>query len=358
MPDIDVTSIDLAQGLKVKNITVPPMNVDVVLKNAPAELQKALRDDKIIIQEIAMAAFDVLNKAKNAFQDAARELDASYEKKPPADMREAEDRVKTLNTVCKQIADAQGKAATKAAEDEWATQARKNKQLTKYDGLFALRIVLGVVAVAASLAHTIMSFGATSAVAIVSIAKTCASMGADIYNHCREMAKTEDDIIDSDKTVAAVWTDPKLTAGKVGRELAAALGAPVVKSIGGLQNLLTEYDAKNARKDKLADQLYDKAKNLMKTIKDASAEVGPEMQKKLKVLGAKTDDLLDRVGELSAAGKDSDAFSATYRARLKIYEAMRGAALGKAAKATGIAVLAGGAASTASTLVQIATALA
>ncbi len=358
MPDIDVTSIDLADGLKVKNIVVPAMNVDVVLKNAPADLQKALKDDKVIVQKIAMAAFEVLNKAKKDFQDAAKDLDASYDKKPPADLAEAEDRVKTLNTVCKQIAEAQGQAATRAAEAEWTNQVRKNKALTKYDGLFALRTVLGVIAVAASLVHTIMSFGATSAIAIVSIAKTCAGMASDIYNHCREMAKTEADIIETDETLAKSWTDPKITAGKIGRELAAALGVPVVKSIGGLDKLLTEYDAKNARKDKMAENLYDKAKEMMKTIDKANDKAGPEMQKKLKALGAKVDGLLDEVGELSKAGKKNDAFSAAYHARLKIYEAMRGAKLGKTAEATGIALLAGGAASTASTIVEIATALA
>ncbi len=358
MPDIDVTSIDLADGLKVKNIVVPPMIVDVVLKNAPADLQKALKDDKVVIQKIAMAAFEVLNKAKKAFQDAARDLDASYDKKPPDDMAEAQERVKTFNTVCNQIAEAQGQAATKAAEAEWTNQARKNQQLTKYDGLFAMRIVLGVVAVAASLVHTVMSFGATSAVAIVSIAKTCVGMAADIYNHCRDMAKTEEDIIETDETLAKTWTDSKLTAGKVGRELAAALGVPVVKSIGGLDNLLTEYDAKNARKDKMADQLYGKAKDLMKAIKKAGDKVGPETQKKLDVLGKKVDGLLEEVGDLSTGGKKCDAFSAAYQARLKIYQAMRGAKLGKTAAASGIAVLAGGAASTASPIVEIAVALA
>ena len=127
MSDIEVTSIDLAQGLKVKNIVVPLMVVNVVLKNAPAGLIKAVKDDKVIIQKIAMAAFKALNKAKKDFQDAAVELDASYEKNLPADVKEAEERAKTLNTTCRQIAEAQSKTATGAAEDEWKTQVKKNQ---------------------------------------------------------------------------------------------------------------------------------------------------------------------------------------------------------------------------------------
>ncbi len=358
MPDIEVTSVDLAQGLKVKNIEVPSMVIDVVLKNPPSDLQKALKDDKVILQKIVMAAVDVLSDAKKAFQEGASKLDASYAKDPPSDMKEAEDRVKTFNNTCKQICDAQGKAAVQAAEAQWTAQTRKNKALAKYDGLFAMRVVLGVVSVAASVAHTIMTFGASSAVAILSIAKTCASMVTDIYNHCRDMEKAETDIINTDAALAKDWTDSKKTSGKVGKELAAALGVPFVKSIGGLEKLLTEYDGKNAKKDKLADQLYTKAKALMKSIKDAGEDAPADVQKKLKTMGTKADDLLDQIGKLSAAGKSNELFSETYRARLKVYQEMEGAKLGKTAAVTGIAVIAGGAAATADTIVEIAKALA
>ncbi len=278
MPDIDVTSIDLAQGLKVKNIKVPPTVVGVVLKNPPSDLQKALKDDKVILQKIVVAATDALNDAKKVFQEGARALDASYEKDPPSDEKEAEDRVKTFNNTCEQICEGQGKAAVKAVEAQWTVQTRKNKALGKYDGLFAMRVVLGVISVAGSVAHTVLSFGATAPLAIVSISKTCATTAKDIYNHCRDMEKTEADIIDTDAVVAKAWTDPKKTAKKTGRELASALGVPIVKSIGGLEKLLIEYDGKNAKKDKLADQLYSKAKALMKSIKDAAEDAPADTQ--------------------------------------------------------------------------------
>ena len=358
MADLDITSVDLSAGLKLKNLVVPPMEIEVVYKNPPSDLIKAVKADRVIVQKLAGAVFDALKKARSDFAAAAQELDASYTKKPPEDMKEAEDRAHTLTVVCKQIAEVQKGVAVKAAADEWKTQAKKNKELTKYDGLFAVRLSLGVVGVAASVTHSVMSFGASSAVAIVSVAKTVVAMAKDIHNHCREMASTEKDIIDTDEVLAKTWVDTTKSAPKVARELATALGVPFVKSVGGLGNLLTEYDAKNARRDKLAEGLYAKAKELMKKIDETSKKAGPEMRKKLDGLGKKVTDLLDKVGEIVASSKLCDGFAKTYRARLDIYRKMEGKGLGGTAKATGVAVLAAGAAATADTIVSIAQALA
>jgi hypothetical protein len=72
------------------------------------------------------------------------------------------------------------------------------------------------------------------AITIIGATKTVAGMASDIYTFSRDIPKTENDIIGIDAALAKRWTDGKLTAGKVGDELAAALGMPFIKSIGGL----------------------------------------------------------------------------------------------------------------------------
>jgi hypothetical protein len=242
--------------------------------------------------------------------------------------------------------------------DEWATQQKKNKALREYDGFFAARLVLGLIAIGASVVHTVMTFGASSAIAIVSIAKTVVAMGLDIQNHCRDMAKTEADIIKADDVLAKTWKNGTKSGGKVGRELAAALGVPFVKSIGGFGTLLKEYDAKNGRRGKLADDLWKKAKELMAKIAETSSKAGPEMKKKLTSLGAKVTDLLNQVGEIVSASTECDAFSASYHAHYDTYKAFEGKALSGVAKGSNIAVLAAGILSTADTILKVATALA
>lgn len=357
MADFDITSIDLAEGLKTKNVVVPAMVVDVVLSNPPADLLKAWKGDKLIVQKVGGAAIDVLNKSRKTFQAAVKDIDDGYTKKPPADAREAEDRARTLTTVCKQIVDAQKSAAIAAATGEWNTYIKKNKDLTKFKVVFGVKTALGTISVAASVAAAVLSMG-TLAITILGAAKTVAGMAADIYNYCRDIAKAEQDIIDADKVLAETWTDDKLTAGKTGRELAAALGIPFVKSIGGLSKLLTEYNAKNAMKDQVAEKAWSKAKELMSTVSKAEKSAGASMKPALEKLGNEVGNLLDQISALSAASKSNDLFHKTYEARCATYEAMQGKKLGRAAGATGVLAMAAGIASTAKTMVDIAAKLA
>jgi len=357
MADIEITSIDLAAGLKPKNLVVPAMQADVLLKNPPAELQKAFKDDKLIVQKMAAAAFAVLKKARDDISDAITELDATYTKRPPADVAEAQERASTLNATCKKIAEAQAGAASDAAEAEWDKYVKKNKDLTKFRLVFGLKMALGTISVAASVTTAVLSMG-TLAVTILGAAKTVAGMAATTYNFCRGMDKTEKDIIDTDAELAKSWTDSKLTAGKVGRELAAALGVPLVKSIGGLESLLSEYNSKNAAKDKGADQMWAQAKKLMANIESAPDSVSKEQAATLKKLSESVTTLLDQISELTKASQSNDLFYEAYSERCATYKAMQGGKLGKTASATGVMVLLAGIASTAETVVSIAIKLA
>ena len=317
MPDITITEIDLAQGIKTKNVVVPEMLVEVLLKNPPAALQKALKDDKLILQKMAEAAFEKLVKARDAFRDGIADLDASYEKKPPADKAEAEDRAATLNAMCKKIATAQSDAASAAAEAEWDKQAKKNKDLTTFKVVFGLKMALGTISVAASVISAVLSLGVL-AITIVGAAKTVVGMAAEIYGFCRDMAKAEEDIIATDLDLAKSWENDKLTGGKVGKELAAALGVPFVKSIGGMDKLLDEYNAKNAKKDAAADAIWKQAKKLMEAIGKAPDRLSAEQQKTFDTLGKQVTKLLDEIGDLVKTSKSNDLFYEVYTRRLKV----------------------------------------
>jgi hypothetical protein len=357
MPDIVITSIDLAAGLKPKNLVVPAMEVDVTLKNPPAELQSAIKDGKLILQKIEVAAFEVLKKARDDVRAGILELDESYEKNPPADKHEAEERVETLNATCKKIAQAQSDAACAAAEAEWDRQVKKEEDLTSFKVVFGLKMALGTISVAASVISAVMSMGVLAAT-ILGAAKTVAGMASDVYTFCRDMPKTEKDIISTDETLAERWSDKKLTAGKVGKELAAALGAPLVKSIDGLEKLLGEYNAKNAKRDHMADALWKQADKLFDSTDKAPPNPSEEFVKTLQELRANITELLDEISDLGAESKKSDAFYDAYQARCDTYKAMEGGKLGKTAKATGVATIMATVASTANTVAEIATRLA
>jgi hypothetical protein len=352
-----IADFDLTAGLRAKNLVVPKMPVTVMIKSPPNGLEKALEAEKIVGQKVIEVAANQLKKLKDEVQSAITELDQNYEKKPPADVREAEDRAKTLNKTCEAIASAQEGAIAKAALNEWNKQVAKSDGLSKFKILFGLKMALGTISVAASVTSAALSMG-TLAITLLGTAKTLVSMGNEIRLFVRDIEKTEKDIIDEDKGLAERWTDKKLTAGKAGKELIAALGAPFVKSIGGLETLLKEYNAKNAEKDKSAEKMWGKAQDLMKATDKAPDKLDAKTEEALKAMGKAVTDLLNKISELQSVSKSNDVFYDAYSARCDTYKAMQGKALGRGADGTKLAAVIAGIASTADTIVGIATKLA
>jgi hypothetical protein len=323
VPDIEITSVDLAAGIRASNLTVPAMVVNVALKNPSVALQRAIKDDKLIVQKMAMAAFDRLQQAREAVAGAIGDIDRNFAKNPPADKAEAEDRVRTLNAMCRKVAEAQGAAATAAAEAAWNKYVKQNRQLTRMEVVFALKMALDSISIAASVAAAALSLG-TLAATLVGAALNVASMAGAFYDFARSIDTVEADIRATDKVIAAAWTNDTITAGKVGRELAARLGVPIVKSIGGMSDLLKELNAKNAAAGKMGDRIWTESKKLIAMIGNAPERGSPAQKKILEAAGQHTDELLDRIGELSKLAARRDRFYAAFSARCAVYRAMEG----------------------------------
>ena len=317
MPDVELASIDLAAGLKLKKVYLPPTKVDVILKNPPTDLMKAFKKDDLVIQSVMDAAFGSLKSAKKEFQSAMLELDGKFEKTPLTSESDLAKRAETLQVTYKQIAIAQGEAAAKAAETAWDVQVRKKKDLKAFRVKFLANTVLGTLSIAASVTSAVLSLGVL-AVTIVSAAKTLLQMAKQTYNYFRELAKTEQEIIEADLVIQDTWKKKSSTGRIVGRDLADALGVPFVKSVAGLRKLLDEYNAKSAKAAGEAQDMWDKAKSMM-----AAIEKLPDNAKEDKAkLGKAADKLLDQISEVMKATKDQDLFYNGYKSRLKKYDKM------------------------------------
>lgn len=132
MADIELASMDLAAGLKLKKVYLPSAKVDVILQNPPADLVKAAKKDKLVLQTVIDAAFDSLKSSKKEFQSAMQELDSKFEKTPLTNEKDLAKRAETLQVMYRQIATAQGTAAAKAAETAWQAQAKKKSDLKSF----------------------------------------------------------------------------------------------------------------------------------------------------------------------------------------------------------------------------------
>ena len=134
---------------------------------------------------------------------------------------------------------------------------------------------------------------------------------------------------------------------------------PFVKSVGGFGNLMTEYDAKNARRDKLAEGLYTKAKELMKKIEEADKKAwAGDAQEAGWARQESNGPAQQGLATSWRRATLCDGFSKTYRSRLDIYRKMEGKALGRHGKRHGYRGTSSRRAATADTIVTIAQALA
>jgi len=360
MPDVALTSVDLAAGIKLKVLYLPKTEVDVVIKSAPGDLLKAVKADKLDIQPVIEAAFDSLTGSKAEFRGAMLELDAKFVKNPLTNVKDLESRAQALNVMYRQIAIAQGTKAAKAAEDAWTIMVKKKKDLKSYRLNFWANTVLGTLSVVASVTAAVMSMG-TLAVTIISAAKTVLQTANAVYKYCRELSAAEKAIIDTDVVLQETWKE-KSNAGKImGRDLAGALGVPFVKSTASMEKTLQEYNAKSAIKLTTAQKMWEQAQEIMAAIAKIPEDAGKEKLATGNELGKQTTALLDRISEIMASGKSEDQFYSVYSKRLMGYQKLQGD-LGRAAPALAPAAdllsKLGGLASTAKTVADIAMKLA
>lgn len=344
MPAVKLAEMDFSDGLKTKHLKVPAMKATVELKDIPKDLQKAIDKDKLIIQNLIMVAYEQLNSSRKDIHGALKDFDANLAKKPPESEKDLADREKTINTMCKQMTEAHGGLATKAVEKAWASYISKKKDLSKFKLQFgwkmvqgSVSILAGTVSVAVNVAGAAVTAGGATPVAILgicasvgSMAKTGVSMAAEIYTFARDIEKAEKDLRAADDTLADAYSSGKLDFKAGAREVAAILGVPFIKSVGGMEKLLVEYHAKTAKIEEKSDKLYEHAKKLMKQIEKLEKEKLPkEAMALVKILGEKTTLTLDRIHALQANVKTKDAFYEQMSQHHECYKTLRGAPLQK-----------------------------
>ncbi len=351
---------DFASGVSVKNIKVPRMDAQITLENAEALKGYDSAKEKLILQKLMLEARDGLNAAQKEIRSAIEDFDAEYGKKPPATQKEADERLKTFETVCAQIARAQEGKVRKAVEAEWAIHKKRDDALTKINLKFAAEITLSAISLAVAVTVAVLSIG-TLAVTLVGAAKTLVSSALLIKGFADDRDKAAEDVIDIDLTLSKAYLGPNVKgkAFATAKEIAVAAGMPFMDSVGKLEKALEDFLGKSARVDKEAQKLYEQANKLMALVKKIDADkAGPDNAKKLEQLGAKNTVLLDKIGQLVASVDGDNTFYKVNSARCKTYKEMNGKALGNASKAVALMTVVAAIVSEAKSIADIALKLA
>ncbi|HZS83249.1 MAG TPA: hypothetical protein VFA50_10260 [Stellaceae bacterium] len=318
MAGLVVAELDFSAGLRCKNITVPAMPAVVEFKDPPKELVEAARKDKLVIQSVATAAYEQLKKSQQTVQAAIKDFDAKF--KMPSDLAKGRDAVKTFANTCAQICKAQEGLAVAAAKRAWDGYVAKNKAWTKYKVIFACKVTAASISLAASVAAAVVT-GGTTVVAVIGMAKTVAGMASDAYDFAKGIEKLEEGIRDEAVTLAKRFADPKVNWKATAKEIAAALGAPLVAGTTKMDQQLKDHVAKSGSLQKDAEKMWSDAKGIIEKLRQIE---GDDKRKQIvALLGNECTKLLDAIGTLNQKLRAADDFHATYTKTLAEMRALR-----------------------------------
>jgi len=353
MAGLVVAEIDLSAGLRCKNVVVPKMPAIVEFKDPPKELLDAAKKDKLVIQSVVAAAYEQLKKSQETVQSAIEDFDAKF--KMPSDLAKGKDAVKTFSTVCAQICKAQEGLAVAAAKRAWDGYVAKNKAWTKYKIVFACKITAASLSLAASIASAIATGGAT-AVAVIGMAKTVAGIASDAVDFAKSIEKLEEGIRSEAVTLAKRFADPKVNWKATVKEIAAALGAPLVSGTTKMDQQLKDHVAKSGSLQKNAEKMWTEAKKIIDKVKTID---GDDKRKQIvKTLGDRCTKLLDGIGALNEKLRGADEFHRAYTKTLAEMRALRSPKIDTAKNVVAIGTAAATVLGIAKDIVTVATTLA
>jgi len=356
MAKVVLAEQDFAAGVGVRHLKLPRLKAVVTWDNAEALKDYDGAKEKLILQKLIAEAIGGLKEAHKEIKAAIEDFDAAYGRNPPASQKEADERLRTFQTVCEKAAAGQEAKVRKAVEEEWKLHQKRDAALARLNLKFAVDITINAISLAVAVTTAALSMGSL-AVTLVGAAKTVVSTALLIKEHAGDRDDAAKDVIDIDLTLSKAYNGPEVKgkAFKTAKEIAVAAGMPFVDTVGKLDKKLEDFLAKSARVDKEAQKLYESANKLMAAIGKVDAgQVGDDNAKKVGQMGDKTGKLLDRIGDLMKSVDGDNAFYKANRARCDHYAQMNGKALASASKGVAALVMVAGIVAEAKAIVDIA----
>ena len=297
--------------------------------NPPKELIDAVRSDKLIVQNIAVAVFKQLNESKPKIQDAILDFDTKF--KSSGNKHDDEEAVKKLNSVCAQICVAQKGLAESVAQKKWQEYVARNKAWTRYQIKFGCKIAAVTIGLSLSIATAAVT-GGTTAIAVIGMASKVYTLGKEIYEFAKDLSTVEKSIVTLAGALSERYGNPKLQEmdwKANAQEIAGMLGAPFVKATSSLKDYLAQHKAKIGQLGGKAENVYSDAKELMKKVEELERlSKGTTREQKVKALGQRCDQFLEKAGNLNGRVEEGEIFNATMTAMNEQFIAKRDPKLG------------------------------
>ncbi|GAA0590241.1 hypothetical protein [Caenispirillum bisanense] len=279
LPNAISRSDNVFGRVKSKQVELKPVSFTVGFAETSVRLAKMVED------EIDGLVQTLITRCSNKIRDLEEEL-ATYVDSTAPKAVAAKDKDKAVQAMMKECTNiiARYRVDVDAMVDsickDWFT---KFKIASDYKKGFAFTVVKGVVGITLSVTATVLTGGAALAVILPAIAtngKTLVTMLSATYKYARDIATTEEKLIEANKEVVEMYETA--TRAKVEwTEFQSFLGAPWVNGIQDLSKTTDEYTKKCVDYEKkVLPQIRTKFRELEKQIGQV-ADIDAALARKL-----------------------------------------------------------------------------
>lgn len=334
-----LASVDLAGNLATRSVRVPPMNVSVTCSDPRLLAHYGDGRESIVLQRLQMKAFESIQEASREVQAAIRDFDDAMTRQPPASPREAAERQRTFESVCRNIASAQQANIDRAVQQEWGMQKQRDTALLASNVRFGVKLTMQTVSVAANATTTALLPNPLSP---AKAAYSLFRMGQTIQQFAKDREQAARSIEKGDAALVKLQAGDAADGGGAHgwrtrtRELVSAVHVPftqkLFRSVHHQEQKLDEFLAKSARVDKETRAMYAQAHELMATLADLPepppGRPDPHADMRREVGG-----LLDSLGDLMQSIERDNAFYRHHQDRCRAFHAKQPAGLAQQADA-------------------------
>ena len=289
--------INLAAGIKVRHLVVPDMKLSVVVE-VDSTLKELIDKGKegLRWQQLIDAAQDYTKPAKKIVKEEIEKFDAIV---ATLDDDARKKKIAEIASVLKQVAAGQESGVNAAVQKEWQAAVRRKATLNKFKLKCVVKVMVGTLAIASSLA-TIVASGGSALMAGVVIFKTAAEMAILAADIAQKVDDAADELkTDLDEVRVQVAKETPSRSDQVFSDLSPVIGK-CMSTIKTADINQVKLEAKIASFEKETDNLVGKLNAGLDKVK----KIKTDEKKKKEFIAGLEEQAMELIGKITEAHKE------------------------------------------------------
>lgn len=334
-----VSGFDFARKLSpvwTEYFQLGQLKVDAITLEADAELEKAIKDEPLLAQQLRDAATQhvdaVAQIVKEAIDSQIKRIEETLKSDEPYQtlLRKLEDIKNTLNVSVRQATDSLSRGAQDAVQKALDEHARRKKLTRPHRAKIAVKASLSTLTIAVGVTSLILTAGA-NVVAYLAIANAVSKLGLQLKDGLKSAddaaAALERQINDLARDIDSAVSKTKTQSAKEAAAVVAPILTTKMSTINTAGAKAAELGAKLQACERTCTTLTAEALKGVEKLKQLEAAVRDQPKKKAQVekLAQKNEESLRKVEELQPALAAQWAFQKSCLAQVEEWKAKRSA---------------------------------